>query len=277
MSKQSGSKDPQTVTHRVSRWESSLIKNPKDDWIAVEEPLEIRIDSRPISITMRTPGADSELAAGFLFNEGLIHRKEDIEEIAHHPKNRFGNVINLFLKPDIVLNFKKLDRSGPVASSCGLCGKTTIDSIRIKFPPIKTDLEIEAERIPEMATSLRERQSAFDQTGGLHAAAVFDSNGEMTVIREDIGRHNAVDKVIGFGLLQGLIPYNRHVLVVSGRTSFEIVQKALAAGISIIAGISAPSSLAIEFAEENDQTLIGFLKKDKMNLYTVQERIRIHS
>jgi FdhD protein len=244
------------------------------DTVAHEEPLEIRVRGSAVSVTMRTPGHDDELAAGFLLTEGLIRRGSDVLRIEPCDRNDAGNLLNVLLAPDVHVDFDKLTRHVFASSSCGLCGKATIDAVRATFPPIESDLRLDAATLLNMPDAMRQRQSTFDLTGGLHAAALFDGTGELLVLREDVGRHNAVDKVIGHALLNDRMPLDRYVLVVSGRSSFEIVQKALAARIPMIAAVSAPSSLAVEFARENNQTLVGFLRERRMNVYSHPERIR---
>jgi FdhD protein len=259
---------------QVLQWRVGSRPHVAPDLLAVEEPLEIQIDTRPISVTMRTPGHDRELAAGFLFSEGLVQRCSQIADIQPYPRNESGNAINVLLKPDVTVDFARLTRHVFASSSCGLCGKATIDAVHQHFPLIETDLRVPAACILGLPDKLRKAQVTFESTGGLHAAALFDSAGNMLVAREDVGRHNAVDKVVGHGLLNGSIPFDRHILMVSGRASFEILQKALAARIPILAAVSAPSSLAVQFAEESGQTLIGFLRGERMNLYAHPERIQ---
>jgi FdhD protein len=258
---------------RILRWRAGTAAVKALDDLAVEEPLEIRVDTRPVSVTMRTPGDDDELAAGFLFSEALIRRRSDIARIAPGPKNKAGNVIDVLLKPDVRVDFQRLQRSVFVSSSCGLCGKASIDSVHQHFSPIKSACRVAAEILLALPAKMRAAQQTFERTGGLHAAALFSVRGELVVLREDIGRHNAVDKVIGFGLLNGLLPFERHVLLVSGRASFEILQKALAARMPIVCAVSAPSSLAVEFARASGMTLAGFLRDDRLNIYSGEKRI----
>ncbi|HEX8078445.1 MAG TPA: formate dehydrogenase accessory sulfurtransferase FdhD [Chthoniobacterales bacterium] len=242
------------------------------DEVAVEEPLEIQIRGRAIATTMRTPGHDEELAAGFLLSEAIIRTRTDLLGVSALSEN----VISVELAPTVKFTPAATERFGTIASSCGLCGKTSIEFIRQRFPLIDftTDTTRVAEsvllRLPE---ALRSGQGNFARTGGIHAAGIFDADGDAVVVREDIGRHNAVDKAIGRAVLDGLLPLSRHVLVVSGRSSFEIVQKALAAGIPIVAAVSAPSSLAVNFARECGQTLIGFLRPPTFNVYSHVERV----
>jgi FdhD protein len=251
---------------RVLAISRSGSRNCQDD-VAVEEPLEIRIETRPVSVTMRTPGHDQELAAGFLVSEGFVRHRADILKIKTYSRNEQGNVVDVFLAPGVETDFSRLTRHVFMSSSCGLCGKATIASVHQHFPPVRTRIQIEWRLLWGMAEELQSRQEVFSKTGGLHAAAVFAATGECVVLREDVGRHNAVDKVIGHGLLNGLMPFDRHVLLVSGRASFEIVQKALAARIPVVAAVSAPSSLAVEFARASGQTLVGFLREGRMNIY----------
>jgi len=263
----------QFIAEKIVRWEAGVVRNDTDE-LAEEEPLEIRVRGRAISVTMRTPGHDDELAAGFLRTEGIIRQASDIGKIEPCERNEFGNVINVQLAPEVPVDFSQLTRHVFASSSCGLCGKATIDSIRTRFPPIENEsLKIRAAVLTTMPDEMRKAQSTFDRTGGLHAAAIFSPEGKLIVLREDVGRHNAVDKVIGHALMHGLMPLAENVLLVSGRTSFEIIQKALAGRIPLIAAISAPSSLAVRFAAENNQTLIGFLRSNRMNIYTAPERV----
>ena len=245
-----------------------------DDELAAEEPLEIRVRGRAVTITMRTPGHDDELAAGFLLTEGLIRRRSDVLTIEPCDRNDEGNLLNVVVAPEVNVDFERLTRHVFASSSCGLCGKATIEAIRSLFPRIESDVEVDAATILRLPELMRQQQATFERTGGLHAAALFCASGELLVLREDIGRHNAVDKVVGHALLHDLLPLDRHVLLVSGRSSFEIMQKALAARVPIVAAVSAPSSLAVAFAEENGQTLIGFLREARMNVYSHPRRIR---
>lgn len=246
------------------------------DQLAIEEPLEIRVRGRSIAITMRTPGNDDELAAGFLVSEGLIRERRDIVEIAHCRRGEaadFENTLNVFLAPSVQVDFEKLTRHVFASSSCGLCGKASIETVHQHFAPVESGMKMSRAKILALPERLRKAQPTFAKTGGLHAAAVFDAQGKLIVLREDIGRHNAVDKVIGHGFLRGLLPFEKHLLLVSGRASFEIMQKALAAGVPMICAVSAPSSLAVEFADESGQTLIGFLRGETMNIYAHAERV----
>ena len=246
------------------------------DEVAIEEPLEIRVGQDPLAVTMRTPGNDEELAAGLLLSEGIVRTRADLREICRCKlPASLGNVLNVTLAATAQFNPTAAHRFGTISTSCGLCGKTSIEFIRHRFPPIDstTSLRLEAERLLELPERLRSAQGNFARTGGIHAAAIFQANGNLVVLREDVGRHNAVDKAIGRAFLDNLLPLNQHILVVSGRSSLEIVQKALAAGIPIVAAVSAPSTLAVNFARESNQTLIGFLRPPTFNIYSHVERI----
>jgi FdhD protein len=258
----------------VVRWNDGEVR-PEIDELVLEEPLEIRVDGRPISVTMRTPGHDIELAGGFLLAEGVVRRRDDILRIRSCPRVNSGNSVEVVLHPDVPLDFEKLTRHVFAASSCGLCGKATIDAIRAQLDPLEVAglPHVSAEVIAAMPDAMRRTQKTFERTGGLHAAALFDEAGRLLVVHEDVGRHNAVDKVLGHALLNDLLPLDRHVLVVSGRLSFEIMQKSLAGRIPIVAAVSAPSSLAVEFARANGQTLIGFLRGKRMNVYSGHVRV----
>ena len=248
---------------------------PRADSVAVEEPLEIRVAGRSVAVTMRTPGHDRELAAGFLLTEGIIRERRDVVEIVHcRAAAAPDNTLNVFLSPSVKLDFAQLTRHVFATSSCGLCGKASIASVHQHFPPVKSKLTVAANIITRLPRLMRRSQATFAQTGGLHAAALFDAKGELIVLREDVGRHNAVDKVLGFGFLDNQLPFEAHIMLVSGRASFEILQKALAARIPVVCAVSAPSSLAVDFARESGQTLVGFLRGETMNIYTGAERIR---
>jgi len=244
----------------------------EQDHLAVEEPVEIRVDTRPVSVTMRTPGHDEELALGFLLSEGLIRSASDVLKTAVRADEQ-TNVVDVFLAPGTAIDFARLTRHVFASSSCGLCGKATIEAVHQQFPPVTSPMRVTTKILRSLSAQLQDSQELFNRTGGLHAAALFDDTGKLLVLREDVGRHNAVDKVLGYGLRVNAIPFERHILLVSGRASFEIVQKALAARIPIVAAVSAPSSLAVEFAEQSGQTLIGFLRGERMNVYSFRERV----
>jgi len=248
------------------------------DEVAIEEPLEIRIGQDPLAVTMRTPGNDEELAAGFLLSEGIVRSRGDVREIARCSlPASLGNVLNVTLAVTARFTPAAAHRFGTISTSCGLCGKTSIEFIRQQFAPIDsaTRIQIDAATLVELPARLRAAQSNFARTGGIHAAGIFDLEGNLVVLREDIGRHNAVDKAIGRAFLDELLPLKNHIMVVSGRSSLEIVQKALAAGIPLVAAVSAPSSLAVNFARESKQTLIGFLRPPTFNIYSHIERVRM--
>jgi FdhD protein len=248
----------------------------QSDSLAVEEPLEIRVRGRSVAVTMRTPGHDRELAAGFLLTERIIRHRKDLVDIATcHASLEPQNTLDVFLKAGVQVDFASLTRHVFATSSCGLCGKASIEAVKQNFPPVDSTLKVAAKVIAGLPNRMRLAQRTFSQTGGLHAAAIFDARGKLIVLREDIGRHNAVDKVIGFGFLENQFPFDQHILLVSGRASFEIMQKALAARIPIVCAVSAPSSLAVEFARASRQTLVGFLRGESMNVYSVEERIRV--
>ena len=256
----------------------SIIRRKEDgghecvtDEVAIEEPLEIRIGGIAIATTMRTPGHDEELVAGFLLSEGIVRARQDLQGLAAPAEN----TINVDLAPAVKFAPATAQRFGTISSSCGLCGKTSIEFIRQRFPPIDLpgSIRISETTLLGLPDKLRAAQSNFARTGGIHAAGLFDFNGNALLVREDIGRHNAVDKAIGRAFLDGLLPLREHVLMVSGRSSLEIVQKALAAQIAVVAAVSAPSSLAVNFAREAGQTLIGFLRPPTFNVYSHIERI----
>jgi FdhD protein len=247
------------------------------DRLAAEEPLEVRLDGAPLTVMMRTPGADRELVLGFLFGEGIIVSREAVLEIralpnGEHPE--LENVLDVGLAPGAPGRDSRWQRHFFAASSCGLCGVSSIEAVHHQAPPIEADgLRLEPEVIYGLEGKLRAEQTVFALTGGLHAAGLFTAGGELVVAREDVGRHNAVDKVIGQALERNLVPLREHILMVSGRTSFEIVQKALQARIPVIASVSAPSSLARDLAQASNQTLIGFLRGRRLNVYAGRRRI----
>lgn len=256
------------------------------DAIAIEEPLEIRLaytlngepTAQNVSVTMRTPGNDAELAVGFLFTEGIVKNAGDIAGVDYCfiacTENK-ENVIQVTLRDGIVPELKNTERNFYTTSSCGVCGKGSINAIRTVGDFVKqdNDITVDSDLLYQLPEILLEQQAVFEETGGLHASALFNLDGELLLLREDVGRHNALDKLIGAGLQQGLLPLNNHILLLSGRASFELVQKAVMAGIRIIAAVGAPSSLAIELAAEFDITLAGFLRDRRFNIYTAARRI----
>lgn len=248
----------------------------QQDEVVVEEPLEIRVKGVPVSVTMRTPGDDGELAVGFLITEGIVSSREDVRGIENEAIGPHApNVVDVALRAGLDVDLERLRRNVFAASSCGVCGKASIDAVRVRglMPPAR-DVRLAPEVLRGMTETLRTGQTVFGRTGGLHAAGIFDLDGRMLAIREDVGRHNAVDKIIGHAVLTGEIPLARSVLVVSGRGGFEIVQKALAASIPIVAAVSAPSSLAVQLAREMGQTLVGFLRGGRFVIYAGEERLR---
>jgi FdhD protein len=261
--------DGQCVAVKVVRVASGHRARGSLDSVAREEPLEIRVRGRSIAVAMRTPGHDAELAAGFLLSEGLLHQRGDIIEIAACDSAATPeNVLNVFLSPEVQVDFTRLTRHVFASSSCGLCGKASIDDIHQRFPPVVFKGKVSTAVLAGLPEVMRAAQKTFEATGGLHAAAIFDLEGNLVVLREDVGRHNAVDKVIGWAFLKERFPLDEHILLVSGRASFEIVQKASAGRIPVVAAVSAPSSLAVELANESGQTLVGFLRGKRMNIYS---------
>ena len=263
----------------VRRFEPGADERDFADALAVEEPLEIRIGipgrkHKAISITMRTPGDDGELAAGFLFTEGIIASREQIANIRHCGPG--GNTIVVELAEGVDVDLKRLERHFYTSSSCGVCGKSSIEALHTGAQKIEDRVfpVIDSFFIHRMPAALRGAQSTFDITGGIHASALFKSDGTLDLVREDVGRHNALDKAIGAKLLAGELPLADRALMVSGRVSFELVQKALMAGVPILAAVGAPSSLAVEIAREFGMTLIGFVRDGRFNIYCGEERIR---
>ena len=249
---------------------------PIDEALAIEEPLEIRLAGRRFTLTMRTPGNDEELAAGFLLAEGFVAKVEELGEIRRVRDVKGAPEPNAI---DVILNVRadglreRLKRNFTISSSCGICGKTSIDSITQRIAPIASRAKIAAATILALGPRLRAAQEVFAETGGLHACGLFDLEGKLLAAREDVGRHNAVDKIAGWALMNRMLPLSKSLMMVSGRLSFEIVQKAAAAGIPILAAVSAPSSLAVELADETGITLIGFLRDGSFNVYTHRARI----
>ena len=270
-----------TARRRVVRLTVGHPPTTREDVLAVEEPLEIRVTGRSLAVTLRTPGNDYDLAAGFLVSEGVITKGEHFFTARYcagatdEGLNTY-NVLDVSLAPGVRPPDPSLERSFLTTSSCGLCGKASIDAVRTRssFPVADDSVRVDAERLTSFPDRLRTRQTVFEKTGGLHAAALFDgATGRMLVLREDVGRHNAVDKVIGWALKENLLPLTGTVLLVSSRASFELAQKAMMAGIPVLAAVSAPSSLAAEFAAEVGLTLVGFLRGNSMVIYAGAERI----
>ena len=255
----------------------------RNDKLATEEPLEIRISitgrSKTIAITMRTPGADFELAAGFLFGEGVVRRREQIVGISYCkdtdlPPDQLYNIVIVELDPTSELDLRGLDRHFYTSSACGVCGKASLDSISLRGTvPVDPEASVSSETIASLPAKLRDAQAVFATTGGLHAAGLFDRDGNLVEVREDVGRHNAVDKLVGSALLGDRLPLRDHIVMVSGRSSFEILQKCVTAGVPIVCSVSAPSSLAVDVAATFGATLVGFLRERRFNVYAGAERI----
>ncbi|HAT18830.1 MAG TPA: formate dehydrogenase accessory sulfurtransferase FdhD [Verrucomicrobiales bacterium] len=239
------------------------------DRVALEEPLQLVVDGHPVAVLMRTPGNDEELAAGFLWTEGIISSQEEIVRIDLEAKENHALV---FLADGVEVDFGRLTRHLFSASSCGLCGKATIEAITSLHEPVAMGPVFSESVLMKAPTMMRAAQATFEETGGLHASAVFDRQGQLLTLREDVGRHNALDKALGWALMNSVDLSNSFVLM-SGRLSFELMQKALAGRIPVVAGISAPSSLAVEFARESNQTLVGFLRPPRFNIYAGSERV----
>jgi FdhD protein len=255
------------------------IRSERTDTLAAEEPLEIRVqgpgqEQRSVAVTMRTPGGDFELAVGFLFTEGLI-APSDVARVAYCDnlpgEDQQYNVVSIGLHRPF--DHDLLKRNFYATSSCGVCGKAALDDIDVRCAPVAEGTRVSTDTLLALPTALRRAQKVFDRTGGLHAAGVFEPGGRLVSIREDVGRHNAVDKVIGEHVLAGKVPLADRVLQVSGRLSFEIVQKAAVAGIPVVSAVSAPSSLAVEAGERFGMTLVGFVRDDRLNVYTRPERV----
>lgn len=256
---------------QLSEWQEGNLR-PLEDDVVGEEPLEIRVGGKPLSVTMRTPGHDLELAAGFLFTEGMIHQPEQIASLTQD-QDRAGNLVHVELAGT---NFdrQRQQRNFFVASSCGICGKASIDAIRVRgIQPPNPAFRFDPGLLCALPDRLRAAQTIFGRTGGLHAAGLFTSGGELIAVREDVGRHNAVDKIVGWALLQGRLPLSQYALMVSGRGGFEIIQKALVGGIPLVASVSAPSNLAVSLARELGQTLVGFLRGRRFLIYSGLERL----
>jgi FdhD protein len=257
------------------------------DYLATEEPLKLRLiagkQRQTLAITMRTPGSDFELAAGFLLSEGIIQKREDIKRISYCvdkelPEEQRYNVVNVLLAANELPDLVKFERHFQVSSSCGVCGKASLEALENRHvQKIESSLQVPSELICELPEKLRKSQGLFDLTGGLHAVALFDVNGNLLALREDVGRHNAMDKLLGWALLENLLPLSNHIVLVSGRASFELAQKALVAGIPMFCAVSAPSSLAVDLARKFNMTLVGFLRGERFNIYTHQERVLLVS
>ena len=257
----------------------------RPDTLATEEPMEIRLlmgdTKQNVAVTMRTPGADFELAAGFLYGEGIVNGPEDIAKISYCVDRDIDaaqqyNIVNVELRGGHEYDLRPLERHFYTTSACGVCGKASLEQLELRgCPVIAPGPEVSAETIYSLPGKLREAQGLFDATGGLHAAALFDPEGNLLALREDVGRHNATDKLVGWALLEGRLPLSDHIVMVSGRSSFEILQKCLTAGVPVVCAISAPSSLAVDVAREFGMTLVGFLRGSRFNVYAGQERVAL--
>lgn len=257
----------------------------KPDLLAVEEPLEIRIgfgtlrdrQQKSLSVTMRTPGHDFELAIGFLFTEGIIQHMDHVESVKYcedvGKQEEKGNVVRVELKPEVSIDFEKLQRHFYTSSSCGVCGKSSIESVKVACQQLTDGFSISASLIHQLPDKLRKAQTVFEYTGGLHAVGLFNKAGELILLREDVGRHNALDKAIGAMVLKKQVPLSDYALLVSGRASFELVQKAAVAGIPILVAVGAPSSLAVALAKASGMTLLGFVRNERFNIYCGDQRI----
>ncbi|KAK1183155.1 formate dehydrogenase accessory sulfurtransferase FdhD [Streptomyces sp. NBS 14/10] len=275
-----------TERRRVIRIRDGAVSTRPDTLVA-EEPLEIRLNGKPLAITMRTPGDDFALAAGFLVSEGVLGRADELANIVYcagatEDGSNTYNVVDVKLAPGVPVPDITLERNVYTTSSCGLCGKASLDAVRTTARwPVGDDenapVRIEPETLASLPDRLRAAQRVFDRTGGLHAAALFTPEGELLDVREDVGRHNAVDKLVGRALQQGLLPLSGAVLLVSGRASFELAQKAVMAGIPVLAAVSAPSSLAVDLAAETGLTLVGFLRGASMNVYAGEHRLALRT
>jgi FdhD protein len=261
------------------------IAKPRSDLLVAEEPLEIRLnsggDEHQISVTMRTPGNDFELAVGFLVTEGVIGRRQDVDQVRYcvgGPTEQQYNIVTVALRPGVVFDEERLRRNFYTTSSCGVCGKASLESLAVRAgPPLPAGPIVDHATLSDLPGRLREGQKLFERTGGLHAAGLFEADGTLVALREDVGRHNAVDKLVGWMILEDRFPAGERIMMVSGRASFEIMQKALAAGIPFVAAVSAPSSLAVALAQQFGMSLAGFVRAGSLNVYAGQERVRVTS
>jgi FdhD protein len=267
---------PEIRAIRLERYQQGRAAGEFDDVLAAEEPLEIRVEGRPLAVVMRTPGHDRELAAGFLLTEGVIKSAKDIFDVTTcvAPGGAGeGNAVDVALTHPDSFDFEKLTRHVFTSSSCGICSKASIEAVLKRRKPLHDEVRVKASALLALPQRLAGRQETFKSTGGLHACALFDATGKLLEVREDVGRHNALDKLLGWALLEKRTPLHGHGVLLSGRASFEMLQKAQAGGIPVVAAISAPSSLAVDFARDSGQTLVGFLRGRSMNVYAGAERI----
>lgn len=270
-----------TTPARVLAYEDSASREIVDD-LATEEPLEIRLvhgeRTQSIAVTMRTPGNDFELAAGFLLSEGIIGSRRDIAGISYcvdpavDAEQRY-NIVNVALSAGVQADFDRLERHFTMSSACGVCGKASIEALETRAQPIDDDLRVDIALVTSLPDRMRQAQRVFASTGGLHAAALFDANGTLLALREDVGRHNALDKIAGWALMHDRVPLSGCVLLVSGRASYELVQKSIVAGIPVLCAVSAPSSLAVQLASAFGLTLVGFVRGHRANVYAATQRI----
>ena len=260
---------------QVSEWQEGNLRRFQD-YLVAEEPLEIRVSGAPLTVTMRTPGHDLELAAGFLLTEGLIQKREQIASLAEGTADKpeaVGNLVQVELA-GAEFERERMQRNFFAASSCGICGKASIDAIRVRgIAPPNPEFRFDPDLLCTLPDKLRAAQTIFGRTGGLHAAGLFSAEGELIAVREDVGRHNAVDKIVGWALLEGRLPLSQGALMVSGRGGFEIIQKALVAGLPLVASVSAPSGLAVRLARELGLTLVGFLRGRRFLIYSGEQRL----
>lgn len=271
-----------TTAARVVAYDGDKVRETVDD-LATEEPLEIRLvagtQMRSVAVTMRTPGNDFELAAGFLLSEGVVTRREEITGITYcidpqvDAEQRY-NITNVQLAPGALPSLERLERHFTMSSACGVCGKANIEALQTRAARIDDPVRISLQQIAQLPEKMRNAQRVFESTGGLHAAALFDSNGTLLVLREDVGRHNALDKIVGWALLNGRLPLHGCVLLVSGRASYELLQKSIVARIPVVCAVSAPSSLAVDLAQNFGVTLLGFVRGTRANVYAGKERIK---
>jgi FdhD protein len=277
-----GDRPGTTVETEIVGYDGSTTQR-RYDVLATEEPLEIRMraggEQRTVAITMRTPGADFELAAGFLYNEGVLAAYDALGGITYcvdrdvAEEQRY-NIVNVDLHARVLPPLDALERHFTMTSACGVCGKANIDALRDRgLAPVQSALRVTPELISGLPERLASAQRVFKTTGGLHAAALFDARGELVVVREDVGRHNALDKIVGWALMNGKLPLDAHIVLLSGRASYELLQKAISAGIGLVCAVSAPSSLAVDLAREFNVTLAGFLRGKRFNVYAGAERI----
>jgi FdhD protein len=267
---------PSARPETIRRFEAGTLE-PREDRVTVEEPLEIRVGSETLAVTMRTPGNDFDLASGWLLAEGIVHRPEEIVRLEHcrdvRSPEEEGNIVVVRATAPSGTLLDRARRLLVTTSSCGLCGKASIEAVHGRFPAVESEAVVTPAILSSLPDALRRVQTTFGQTGGLHAAGIFDLSGTLLCAREDVGRHNAVDKVIGALFREGKVPLSDAILLVSGRASFEIVQKAVAAGIPVVAAVSAPSTLAIDLARQSDVALVGFLREGGFNLYSSEKRV----